>query len=48
MSTAMHWVWGFIVFGCLAWYATTSVYIAVKGAFDIQSMLAHLRPGGKE
>ena len=48
MNTAMEWVWAGIVFGCLAWYALTAVYIAIKGAFDIQTMLGHLRPPEKQ
>lgn len=27
---------------CLAWYATVTVYVAVRGAIDIRGMLARL------
>jgi hypothetical protein len=27
---------------CLAWYSTVTVYVAVRGAFDIKHMLARL------
>lgn len=27
---------------CVAWYSTVTIYVAVKGAADIRSMLARL------
>ena len=44
----MMYLWGFIVFGCLAWYSLVSIYIAIYGALDIKTMLAHLRQNGGE
>lgn len=35
-------VWFVVVVGCLVWYSTVTVYVAIRGAFDIKNMLAHL------
>ncbi len=35
--------WEIVIVICLLWYALATVYIAVRGAADIQSMLSHLR-----
>lgn len=43
-----HWIWALVVFGCLVWYTLVSIYVAIKGAVDIKSMLAHLRDGATE
>ena len=39
------WVffWTAIAIGCMLWYSTVTLYIAVRGVLDIQSMLAHLK-----
>ena len=37
-----RWFWGSLTAGCLLWYATVTVYIAIRGAHDIKEMLARL------
>lgn len=37
-----RWFWLALTIACLAWYATITVYVAVKGAKDIRSMLSRL------
>ena len=37
-----HWVWGVTTLACLVWYSTITVYVAIKGAGDIRSMLRRL------
>jgi hypothetical protein len=37
-----HWFWGLLTVACLVWYATITVYVAIRGAFDIRSMLDRL------
>jgi hypothetical protein len=35
--------WLVLMLACLAWYSTITVYVAVRGIWDIRSMLARLR-----
>ena len=35
--------WWLLTAACLAWYATITVYVAVKGVRDIRGMLRRLR-----
>ena len=37
--------WLLITIGCLAWYAGVTVYVTVRGALDIRSMLERLGKG---
>ncbi len=37
-----HWFWWLLTMACLAWYATVTVYVAIKGAADIKGMLKRL------
>jgi hypothetical protein len=37
-----HWFWGAITLVCLAWYSTVTVYVAIRGAGNIRSMLRRL------
>jgi hypothetical protein len=34
--------WQFLVYACVIWYSTVTVYVAIKGVADIKSMLRHL------
>lgn len=38
--------WKLLTAACLLWYATITVYVAVRGAKDIKTMLDRLRRGG--
>lgn len=35
-------VWWFLTFGCVAWYLSVTVVVAVRGAYDIRRMLKRL------
>ena len=37
-----HWFWWGLTMACVIWYSTVTVYVAIKGAADIKSMLARL------
>ena len=37
-----HWFWWALSMACVIWYSTITVYVAIKGAGDIKSMLARL------
>ena len=37
-----HWFWGLLTLAVLAWYSTITVYVSIKGVFDIKHMLARL------
>lgn len=34
--------WWLLTWACLIWYSVVTVYVGVRGWFDIRSMLAHL------
>jgi hypothetical protein len=48
-----HWFWWLLTAAVLVWYSTVTVYVAIRGLFDIRSMLARLKarqtdgPGGE-
>jgi len=37
-----HWFWWLVTMACVVWYLTVTVYVAIKGAADIRSMLDRL------
>ncbi len=37
-----HWFWFALTIACLVWYSLVTVYVAVRGAYDIRGMLSHL------
>jgi len=37
-----HWFWWLLTLSCVIWYATITVYVAVKGFSDIRNMLRRL------
>jgi hypothetical protein len=40
--------WWFLAWVCVLWYSTLTIYVAIKGLFDIKKMLAELkRPESK-
>ena len=44
-----HWFWWLVVMACLLWYSTITVYVAIKGGYDIVHMLRRLsEPGGAD
>jgi hypothetical protein len=38
-----HEFWWLLVWACIAWYSTVTVYVAVKGSLDIKEMLERLK-----
>lgn len=38
-----EWFWWLLTLACIVWYSTVTIYIAVRGAFDIKGMLARLK-----
>jgi heme exporter protein D len=38
-----HSLWFWLVWAVVIWYSTITVYVAVKGAFDIRQMLRDLK-----
>jgi len=38
-----HWFWLLLTIVALVWYSTVTVYVAVRGTFDIRQMLRRLR-----
>lgn len=37
-----HWFWGLLTAACIVWYSTVTLYVAVRGSFDIKGMLKRL------
>jgi len=37
-----HWVWWTLTVACVVWYSTITVYVAIRGVFDIRGMLRRL------
>ena len=35
--------WWVLTMACLVWFSTITLYVALRGAFDIKSMLARLK-----
>ena len=35
--------WWWLTMACLVWYSTITVYVSIRGLFDIKNMLARLR-----
>ena len=40
--------WWLVCMACVVWYSSITIYVAVKGAFDIKDMLARLDELKKE
>lgn len=38
-----HWFWTGVAILSIAWYSTATIYVAIRGAFDIRTMLARLK-----
>ena len=38
-----HWFWFLLTAAVLVWYSTVTIYVAIKGARDIQQMFERLR-----
>lgn len=40
--------WWLLTVACLAWYATVTVYVAIRGVRDIRGMLRRLRESDRD
>ena len=38
-----HSLWFWLAWACVIWYSTVTVYVGVRGAFDIKHMLRNLK-----
>jgi len=38
-----HWFWWALTAACVTWYSTVTVYVAIRGVWDIRSMLRRLK-----
>ncbi|HRI89881.1 MAG TPA: hypothetical protein PK869_16520 [Candidatus Hydrogenedentes bacterium] len=43
MNAQGHWFWFALTFACVVWYSTITIYVAIRGAFDIRGMLQRLK-----
>lgn len=41
-----HAIWLVLTVACIAWYATVTVYVAIRGVLDIRTMLRKLKATG--
>lgn len=37
--------WHILIWACVAWYSSITVYVAIRGLSDIRGMLKRLRDG---
>ena len=37
-----HSAWWLLTMACIIWYSTITIYVAIKGVFDIRQMLKRL------
>ncbi len=40
--TAGHWFWWCLAAAVMIWYSTITIYVAIRGVFDIKHMLERL------
>jgi hypothetical protein len=38
-----HWFWAGVALLSIVWYSTITVYVAIRGSFDIRHMLDRLK-----
>lgn len=38
-----HVFWFILIWTCVVWYCTTTIYVAIQGGIDIKEMLRRLR-----
>ena len=41
-NTAGHWFWWLITAAVVVWYSTITIYVAIRGTFDVKQMLRRL------
>jgi hypothetical protein len=40
--------WWLVMIACLVWYSTITVYVSIRGVWDIKNMLARLKALSEE
>ena len=48
MNAHHQWFWYLLSAACMTWYSTITIYVSIRGAFDIRSMLRRLSDLGAE
>ncbi len=43
-----HWFWTLLMAACVVWYSTVTVYVAIRGCFDIRRMVRRLAERRRE
>ncbi|HOZ44974.1 MAG TPA: hypothetical protein PLO37_04990 [Candidatus Hydrogenedentes bacterium] len=43
-----HWIWMALTAACVIWYSSVTIYVAIRGAMDIKSMLQRLAKGSED
>ncbi len=43
MMSLLKNFWLLLTIACVVWYSTVTVYVSIRGAFDIRGMLGRLR-----
>lgn len=38
-----HWFWWLLTIAVIVWYSTVTIYVAIKGAKDIKTMLRRVK-----
>ncbi len=41
--TYYNWFWWLLVMACVGWYSTITIYVAIRGGYDIRHMLDRLK-----
>lgn len=47
MKVTEHPFWFLLVMTCVLWYSTITIYVSIRGVFDIRGMLRNLRDGSE-
>lgn len=42
MNPISEWFWLLLTIAVVIWYSSVTIYVAIRGAMDIKSMLLHL------
>ena len=37
-----HWFWWALTAACVVWYSSVTIYVAIRGFYDIRGMLKRL------
>jgi len=43
-----HWFWLALTVSALVWYSTVTVYVAIRGLYDIRTMFRRLSDSARE